>query len=199
MLGMKRETLATVVLTAVSFTALAFAVLHALFRILEIDITTVLLLGLAVLPWLGSILKSIEIPGGVKIEYQRFEKIQEDAAKANLLAPSPEVKPKYEGLARDDPNLLLANLRLEIEKRLRRVAQKQGLAVDQLSIGPLLRQLQDLGMITEDEHRVLGDLLSLLNRAVHGAEVDSKAADWAIDIGSQLLAALDQRWGFTAD
>jgi hypothetical protein len=197
MLGMKRETVATVVLTAVSLTALTFVVLHALFRNLGIDSTTALLLGLAALPWLGSILKSIELPGGVKIEY--LEKIQEDAAKANLLAPSPEEKPIYMGLARDDPNLLLANLRLEIEKRLRHVAQKQGLAVDQLSVGPLLRRLQDLGMITEDEHRVLGNLLSLLNRAVHGAEVDSKAADWAIDIGSQLLAALDQRWGFTAD
>ncbi len=195
---MKRETLATVVVTVVSLTAFAFALLHALFRNLGIDITTVSLLAIAALPWLGSILKSIELPG-VKIEYQQLVKIGEEAAKAKLLAPPPKVKPSYVALASEDPNLALAGLRLEIEKRLRLEAQKRGLAVDLLSVGPLLRQLQDRGVITEDEHRVLGDLLSLLNRAVHGAEVDPKATNWAIDVGSQLLAALDQRWGPSAD
>jgi hypothetical protein len=198
-LAMKRETLATIVSMAVSLTALTLVVLHASFRNLGIDITTVSLLAIAALPWLGSILKSIELPGVLKIEYQQLVKIGEEAAKAKLLAPPPKVKPTYVTLAREDPNLALAALRLEIEKRLRLAAQKRGLAVDLLSVGPLLRQLQDLGMITEDEHRVLGDLLSLLNRAVHGADVDSKAADWAVNVGSQLLAALDQRWGLKPD
>ena len=34
---------------------------------------------------------------------------------------------------------------------------------------------------------------NLLNSAVHGAEVDRRAADWAIEIGPKLLASLDDK------
>jgi hypothetical protein len=166
---------------------------------LGIDSTTVLLLAIAALPWLGSIFKSVELPGGLKVEYRDLVKVGEEAAKANLLATPPKEKPAFLALAPADPNLALAGLRIEIERRLRMMAGKEGLEADRLSVGPLLRQLQDHGIINEQEHRVLGDLLPLLNRAVHGADVDAKAADWAIDVGSQLLAALDQRWGFKPD
>jgi len=40
---------------------------------------------------------------------------------------------------------------------------------------------------------VLSDMIGLLNAAVHGAEVDSKAADWAMEVGPRLLKALDER------
>ena len=36
-------------------------------------------------------------------------------------------------------------------------------------------------------------MINLLNSAVHGAKVDSRSANWAIDIGPRLLTSLDER------
>lgn len=43
------------------------------------------------------------------------------------------------------------------------------------------------------ERAVIADLIVLLNKAVHGAEVDNKAAQWAIETGPRILRALDQK------
>ena len=47
--------------------------------------------------------------------------------------------------------------------------------------------------MTEHERSVLADMVGLLNNAVHGAKVDHRAASRAIDVGSRLLKALDER------
>ncbi len=36
-------------------------------------------------------------------------------------------------------------------------------------------------------------MISLLNEAVHGAKVDKKALDWAMEVGPRILKALDKR------
>ncbi len=48
-------------------------------------------------------------------------------------------------------------------------------------------------ILSKQEYSVLGDMIGLLNSAVHGAEVDSKATDWALDVGPRLLKALEER------
>ncbi len=58
----------------ITFCAIAVALLHALFPSIQIDAITVTLIGIAVIPWLGTLFKSVELPGGVKIEYHELEK-----------------------------------------------------------------------------------------------------------------------------
>lgn len=36
-------------------------------------------------------------------------------------------------------------------------------------------------------------MIGLLNSAIHGAKVDDRAVDWALDVGPRLLEALDEK------
>jgi hypothetical protein len=178
----------------VSLISLLLILLHLLFPKITLDTPTIILLLVAGFPWLAKILKSIELPGGLKIEFLELEKVRHEADKAGLLATPRSIReePAYLSIAQDDPNLALAGLRIEIEKRLKEVAKSRGLDADRQSIGYLLRRLPE-GTLSQQEYSVLSDLIGLLNRAVHGADVDPSAAQWAMEVGPRLLAGLDER------
>ncbi|WP_133850073.1 hypothetical protein [Labedaea rhizosphaerae] len=62
---------------AVTTVAVAAAVAHVVWPNLEIDTITVVLLVVALLPWLGHLLDSIEMPGGWKVKYRSLEQRQD--------------------------------------------------------------------------------------------------------------------------
>ena len=70
----------------ISLVALLTAIGHIFLPGVKIDAITLALLLMAVLPLLGFIFKSVELPGGLKVEYPALEKASEDAAKVGLLA-----------------------------------------------------------------------------------------------------------------
>jgi len=178
----------------ISVGAVLLALIHLIFPDVQVDTTVLVLVLLAVLPWLAPILKSVELPGGVKIEFQELQKTEEQAHRAGLLAPQPALEPPpYLSVAAEDPNLALAGLRIEVEKRLRAIAKARGINGERQSIAQILRRLPIEEAISGEEYAVITDLLGLLNRAVHGADVDTRAARWAIEVGPRLLAALDNR------
>lgn len=179
----------------ISVLALLLALGHLLYPSVRIDAVTLALLVIAILPWLGSVFRSVELPGGLKVEYKELEKAKEKAEQAGLLETPTDRKeePGYIAAAQHDPNLALAGLRIEIEKRLRTLAQQQGVGGQNQGIGVLMRNLRTAGAIKPQEDSVLRDLIGLLNEAVHGADVDLRAAQWAIEVGPQLLASLDKR------
>jgi hypothetical protein len=72
-------------LRIVSGVALLLALGHLVFPKLTIDPTTVLLLAVAILPWLKPVLASVELPGGVKLNFKETEK---EAERVGLLAPT---------------------------------------------------------------------------------------------------------------
>ncbi len=53
--------------------AVALAIAHLAFPDLKVDGVTVALLVVSLVPWLGPIFKSIELPGGWKLEFQQFK------------------------------------------------------------------------------------------------------------------------------
>lgn len=62
----------------VSIGALVLAIVHIARPATAIDSTTIALFGVAALPWLGAVLKSIELPGGFKAEFrERLETIEQ--------------------------------------------------------------------------------------------------------------------------
>jgi len=182
---------------AITVSAIGLIIAHAIWPEWKIDGVTVGLLIVAIIPWLAPLLKTLELPGGWKIEFRDLQRAKEKANQAGLLSPSSaidrsEVYP-FELVAEGDPNLALAGLRIEIEKRLQQLAQLQGIDTKRSSVGNLLTALSRTEALNHEERGVLADMLNLLNSAVHGASVDQRAANWAIEVGPLLLKTLDER------
>ncbi|MBI4454930.1 MAG: hypothetical protein HY644_03420 [Acidobacteria bacterium] len=160
----------------ISAFATMLIVAHLLFPAVRVDGFTLVLFAIAVLPWLGTIFKSVQLPGGFRIEYHDLEKAKENAERAGLLEVPTDKKmePPFVSRASEDPNLALAGLHIEIEKRLQKIGQKYGLNPQQ-GVMRLLRHLSNEGAICEREVSVISDLIGLLNEAVHRATVDARA------------------------
>lgn len=178
----------------ISSVALLLALCHLLFPKTVLDPTTAFLLVVAAIPWLAPLFKSLELPGGLKVEFHDLEKAKKDAAKVGLLAKPTEDRQQltFMTVAAEDPNLALAGLRIEIERRLDAIARVRGVVDRPYGVGQLMQKLASVGAISGAEVSVLKDLIGLLNRAVHGAKIEPRAAQWAIDTGPSLLAALDE-------
>jgi len=181
----------------VSLGALVLALSHIIWPKLAIDAVALALIVIAILPWLAPLVKSLELPGGWKVEFQELQKVASRAETAGLLASEPsqdQVSFSFQSIASQDPNLALAGLRIEIEKRLSLLAEIHGLTSRRpLGVGQALRALAQAEVLTSEERSILSDMVNMLNSAVHGAEVDSFAAAWAIDVGPRLLTSLDNR------
>lgn len=179
----------------ITVVALLVAAAHLLWPDLTIDAITLALLTLACVPWLGPIFKSLEFPGGFKVTFPDLQSAGERAEVAGLLARKgavAETKFAFERIVQEDPNLALAGLRMEIEKRLVELAEKSGVETQSRGVGQLLRLLTANKTLGHQERSVLADLTGLLNGAVHGAKLDPRATKWAVDVGPRLLGALDE-------
>ena len=179
----------------VTLGALAMVLTHILWPSLAIDSITLGLLAIAVLPWLAPLVKSIELPGGLKIELQDLKEITDRAKDAGLLSAThdaPTVSHSFQLVADSDPNLALAGLRIEIERRLVTLCEKHDIQVRSRSVRQMLRALDQKEVLTPDQRSALADLTGLLNSAVHGASVDTQAAEWAMEIAPDLLDSLSR-------
>lgn len=149
------------------------------------------------IPWLVPLFKSLEFPGGWKIEFHDLQKVQTKIEKEGLIADETEVKkrPKFsfESVADDNPNLALAGLRIEIEKRLKSIAESYDIETQRKGINWLIRVLSKHQILSLEETSVLSDMVGLLNGAVHGAEVDRSATRWAIEVGPRIIIGLDEK------
>jgi len=128
-----------------------------------------LIVAAAVLsPWwrhVPTIIKSAELPGGLKVEFRDdLQNATEEAQQAGLLSepqPEKEKQPIYEMIYNDDPTLSLAGLRIAIERRLRDLAKIAGIS----EAGPLSRlatNLEGAQVLTREQASALRDLLPLL-------------------------------------
>ncbi len=182
----------------ISFVACVLVVARFVWPDVPIDGITLILLAAAVAPWLAPLIRSIELPGGVKLELHDLEKAEDRVLTAGLLDKEPTASPtqySFQVVAPRDPNLALAGLRIEIEKRLATLAARADLVPNNrpLSVRRLLDVLSKAGILTQEERSVLLDLVDMLNAAVHGASVDAEASDWAFRIGPRLLASLESK------
>ena len=182
---------------------------HLIWPTFKIDLVTLILAMVAILPWTASIIKSLELPGGFKIELQDVKAatdkvtslpISLDAEPGRFVTFVSDVKMSptgYDSIANlsdtfgKDPNLALVGVRIEIEKRLNLLAQRNGIEPNR----PLrykLRKLQQQDIIPPEVASGLNDLVSMGNEAAHGAEVAPDAAAWVLDVGPQVVSILDE-------
>lgn len=100
----------------VTAVALALAFVHLVWPRIAVDAITITLLFIAIVPWLAPIFKSIEFPGGWKVEFRDLQKAAARADSAGLLATAMEAATQNEHLfqrvAEQDPNLLESAIKI---------------------------------------------------------------------------------------
>lgn len=206
----------------ISITAIILLLLHIILPNLGIDVTTIALLFISVLPFAGSLLKSLaslgvkklELPGGIKIELADAKAATDKVIRGwgNLSLPLLKVSstgtvsksddlqkqiPSEDPIAyirevaKTDSNLSLVAFRIEVEKRLRKLAESFQIKSDKTSLVQLIRELQNKQVLPSEVASGLMDLVALGNRAAHGVEVSPNAADWVLDIGSSIILVMD--------
>jgi hypothetical protein len=172
--------------------ALLLALLHLIVPNLSIDGITVALLAIAIIPWLGTLFRAVELPGGFKVEYRDLKAIEEKMQDEGLLAARliSVDDPLDLRITQDDPNLALAGLRIALERELRAVAQRRNIKVAGSSLRQVARELAAAQLISAGAYLAISDLSGLLNDAVHGAKVDEESLSWAMTVGPQLLKSI---------
>jgi hypothetical protein len=158
--------------------------------------------------------KNLELPGGIKIELAEVKaatdkvirgwaNIELPMMKASVTGTVTQAEPPEENIPVEDPiaiirevantdsNLSLVAFRIEIEKRIREIAENFHIKSHKTSLGKLIRELQNRQILPPDVSAGLMDLVALGNRAAHGAEVDHQAADWVLDFGASIILELD--------
>ena len=113
----------------ISIFAIILLILHLLVPAAAIDAITITLFLIAIIPWMSPIFKSIKLPGGFQIDYQELKEISKELDNSDLIAEPNQEPPTYETNTIEslNPTLQLANLRIEIEKRIRHFAELYGI------------------------------------------------------------------------
>ena len=176
--------------------ALVIAIIHIIWPNLKIDAITLTLIVVAVIPWLAPLFKSLELPGGLKFEFQELEKVGKEAKAAGLIDEKPKkdaTEYAFIDFAESNPQLALAGLRMELEKSLKSLAKYKGIELKGHGISFLMHALYKKQVISRQEMAALADMVGTLNRAVHGEELDHRATQWVIDIGPQILSSINKK------
>ncbi len=197
-------------LTSVSISVIfiIFAYIHIAIPGFRFDTISLVFILMAALPWISPYLKSLQLPGGLKIELKdaklATDKILQNMDSAGSMdsgaAPGAQNTESvgdgegesgkiFESMAVSDPNLALVGFRIEIEKRIRLLAQKYKLS-EQKSLSRIIKQLQNKNVLSKALAAGLLELVMLGNHAAHGARVSDDAADWVLKTGPSVVEIL---------
>jgi hypothetical protein len=183
------------------------ALVHTAWPGFKLDATYTIVLVVAVAPWLAPVVKSIELPGGFKIEVrdikEAIDKVTTTAATPKMVAFANEARPapasaepsdsfaSIREVASTDGNLALVAFRIELERRLVLLAQKYQIDTQRRGVGMILRELQKREAIPSSIASGLTELVALGNQAAHGAKVSDQAARWMLEVGPEVFRVLD--------
>lgn len=196
----------TRIATVISLCAAVLIAAHLAWPDKAIDSITVSLLIVAILPWLLPFIKSIEFPGGVKIELQKVKtainKIMsisssDKAPGRNFFSPESVCLNRKDGSWDPtegidyNPALELIAFRIELEKRLRHIAESHGMGSEARSLLHLVKDLQSREVFTKENTAGIFDIIDLGNKAAHGVPVSPDVADWVKKLGPSVLNMLD--------
>lgn len=185
---------------AISVICIILGSAHLYWPDIKVDLATVVLLVVALLPWFSTVIRSVELPGVFKIELHDVKAATEKvtSGKAGPHASAHFTKQPGGGdieflreVASGNPNLALVGLRIEIERRLSQLATLAQMPTTRRSAGAFLRDLMSREEVDRQTAAGLSDLIALGNQAAHGAEVSPNAAAWALDVSPLILELLD--------
>lgn len=179
----------------ISCLAAAALLTRIAFPNLRVDAVSLGFISVAILPWLSPLIKSAELPGGVKIEFQEFKAAVTKAAArdANVQSESKnESVRQFVKVAEMYPDLALVALRIEIERRLKDLARTADVP-SSWQPGKIAMQLGASNVIGTSVAAGLRELLLICNQAAHGVRVPLDVARSAIEDGPRVLEMLDAK------
>lgn len=181
----------TTVKVVISFGAVALIAVRLAWPQLTIDVITLGLLLVAVLPWLSTIIESAKFPGGWEVKFRDLQAAGEKIAQVKTGILKPKSLDELLQVTTADPNLALVGLRIEIERRLRRLATQTQIS-DHLPLTRMFSELHKRGLLKESVFGALQEIVGAGNKAAHGASVEPAVLDWALSTGPEILAVLDE-------
>ena len=102
--------------------------------------------------------------------------------------------PTSDELAGEFALLSVVGLRIEIERTLRKLMERRGLAVPpRPTIASMTQALEDMNLMTITEEFALA--VGVMNSAAHGYDVDATAAETAFSVGKRFLAEVRKLTG----
>ena len=179
-----------------SLTFFVMTIIYTFFKNIKIDNITIILVLMIFLPWIIKYLKSLELNGIGKIELISEKERQSLKEKVNKIENNNnliEIEEKY--LSFEDMKLSMAALRIDIEEKLQKIAQKNQLNADRYGIRKLSSLLYEHGSINNSEYTIIKDIIGILNKAVHSSleNYDLKSYNSIIKSASKLISSLDEK------
>ena len=184
----------------VSTIAVAVAAAHIIFPKINIDNTIVFLLGIAILPWLETLFRAISLPGGIQFQFHDLTRAETEAKKAGLITPRTNLESaayptngSFIETVKENKELAVVSLRIEIEKQLREAAARNGINTASCSAASLIGLLGQKNIFSYAEAAALNNLLAVLNNGSHQREYDERTADWVIENGPLIISNLQNK------
>lgn len=165
-----------------------------------VDSITILILFILSIPFVAQYLRKVKLPGA---EFEFKEEIREARELVQLSVEKAE-KAENAGEMRalrfetfklfavrelldSDPVLALAALRIEIERKLRSVANFIEVPMsDRLSISKLIDAVARRELLSVEQIAALRKILNMCNRAIHGSSISREEAREIIDLVEEL-------------
>jgi hypothetical protein len=179
--------------------ALTMLIAHTVsYDIIKVDnISIILLIVMLLSPFTTAITKIRigDFEAEVNPEEIRRIKEQFEARPKNIdeLTELPEMDKTIEGIksiAKSDPVLALAKLRIELEKvlnKLLRLSRSDNYQEKILSAGQLVYKLEGSGILSSDISAPTRNVIQICNRAIHGEDIREQDAQSVTEIGISLL------------
>lgn len=180
----------------VSIICAILIIIHAIYPQYSIDTTTIALIIILIFPWLLPYIRTLKLPGGTEVtfkeEVRELERLSARSPISSAADRAPIVPSRLQ-LLTVDPNLALASLRIEIERKLRDIARQRNLRVasERVSLRRVLNTLHSEKIIATREFKILNVIIDICNRAVHAEKVETTTASEILDIGESALLYLD--------
>ena len=185
----------------ISIIGVALITAHMIWPTLKVDSITVVIFAIIIVPWLAPVFKTLEFPGGMKLEYN-LEKVTQKLEDSGLIKIDTKKSSKpshnkysFMNVVDIDSDLALAGLRMEIESRLQQLSEYSSEKSRNKGIVSLTKDLENNGILTKNETSAITDVLPILNKAAHGEKIDGKLHKWVMEIGPQLLDTLESKIG----
>lgn len=122
-----------------------------------------------------------------------FAKVEQQLQQS-IAAPSDDDIAAFNYFESNDPNLAIAMLRVQIERRLRQIAEEVMSEPPSSGRPRTLRSLVDAlsekGKFPKEAVVLLRDLMPVMNEAVHGVELGSRGSEFALNYGPKFLALI---------
>lgn len=178
----------------ISLSAALLLIARFIWPDIRIDAVALGLLVVATLPWLSTLIQSAEFPGGWKVEFRDVESAGRKITGSEETSTTTPQDRTYLKIINEDANLALVGLRIELENRVRALAEKNNVDSN-MPLAVLLQELRFKRIIDNDVFAGIQDLINSGNKAAHGANVDPSISNWAFAHGPQILAVLDRKLG----